>query len=405
MLKTKQIWIVNQHAVLHDSFGSTRHLDLCQGVSNSKYHFTIISSSFNHFEKVEKASSEPIKIEKINKNIDFVWIKTSPYKTNGIKRLINAYVFSKKLKLLSNLIEKPDLIIGSSPQLLSSYESLKIARKFKIPFIFEVRDIWPDSLIDLGMNRANPLVRYFRLLEKRLMAQSDKIIAIMPKLNIYALNRFKIPRDKIVWISNGVKDESINTHICNIKRKKFIVTYSGTIGKMQDTESIINAANDLRDYPEILFHIIGDGVEKDKCIKLVKDLKLNNKVKFFEPIMKSRLIYRLRESDLLILALKNPSVYNYGCQPNKMFDYLAAGRPIICSSSSANNPLSRASCGVNIKSGSSENLAKAILKIYRSTDKEKKQMSRNAINFVYKNYRISLLSLKLKKILDDALET
>lgn len=402
MNKTKIIWIVNQYAVLPNSFGVTRHFDLANQIKNPNWHFIIFSSSYNSFEKKETRSYSESYFEKqsIGKNIEFYWIKTRPYKTNGILRIINMISFTKKLHKVSRQCPKPNLVIGSSPHLLSAYRGYNLAKKYKVPFVFEIRDIWPQALIELGVNKYNPLMIIFKIIEIILMKKSTRIIALMPFLKQYVKENFKIDLSKIIWISNGVADRYIKPYTPPPRRKKIIFTYSGTIGKAQNIENIIYTASLLKDNQEINFHLIGNGVEKGKLIKLAQKLKVEDTVKFYNPLPKNKIFTKLRNSDFLIFALKKSDVYRFGNPPNKLFDYMAAGRPIIFSSSAKNNLVKEAGCGLSIDPTDELALKKAILKMAKTSPKNRANMGEKGIEFVKNNYSISKLAPKLSKIIE-----
>jgi len=403
----KVIWIVNQYATLPSAFGGTRHYDIAQALINKNLEFFIISSGYSNFEKKEKQNygSSFYKIQKVTGNTNFVWLKTPGYNSNGLKRNINTVVFSRQLKRVSPYLKAPDLIIGSSPQLICSYQGLKLAKKFKIPFIFEVRDIWPQSLIELGMSRFSPLVTYFKYLEKKLMYASNHIVSIMPFFKEYATGNFNIDNKKITWISNGVADRYIS-HINKRTQKKkyFDITYSGTIGVAQNSECIIGAANLLRNYKNIRFNMIGEGVEKKAIIQKVRELDLENNVLFFDPLPKDKIFNKLYCSDVLVSSLKYSSIYKYGTGPNKIFDYMAAGRPIIFASSSKNSLVEEAKCGIMIKSDNSKKLAEELLKLYRSGRSKLEKMGRNGRLYVRKYYAISNLAKKYYQVIIELLD-
>jgi len=402
MKKDKVIWIISQSAVLPNNFGGTRHYDHATNLAKEgKYKFYIFASSFSNFEKKDTQIYQGSRYisQKANKKIHFIWIKTTPYRSNGLLRVINNFVFAKRLPSIMKNIEKPDLILGSSPQLLSAYEAFKVSKKYRVPFIFEVRDIWPQALIELGVSKFNPLMIYFSFIEKRLMKKSDHIIGAMPHLDQYASEKFGTPLKKVTWISNGVSSKYVKDYL-TVKNEKFVVTYAGTIGVAQNIENIIFTAEQLSKHDDIIFKIIGDGVEKKRLQNIVQEKSLNN-IEFIKPTSKRLIFDLLRASDALLLSLKPSDIYRYGNPPNKLFDYLAAGRPIIFSSCAKNNLVNEANCGINSNPASKHALSKAILKLTRLTSAQRRKMGENAISYVRKNYTTERLSSKLKNVLDD----
>ncbi|MFH1854962.1 MAG: glycosyltransferase [bacterium] len=194
----KTIWIINQYAVSPQLPGGTRHYDFAKELTRKNLNIIIFTSGFNNFDKKEslKYDNGGVFPEQVGKSLKFIWIKTPRYRKNNILRVRNIFIFAKNLrKIISDFI-KPDLIIGSSPNLIASYQAYKIARFMKVPFIFEVRDIWPQNLIELGANKLNPFIIYLRYIEKILMIKSDRIVSLMPYFANYAQKKFKVSSKK-----------------------------------------------------------------------------------------------------------------------------------------------------------------------------------------------------------------
>jgi glycosyltransferase involved in cell wall biosynthesis len=401
------IWILNHYAVTPDLPGGTRHFDFGKELVKRGYKVTIFASSFHYsLLKETKEYKQNDYIVEDYEGVRFVWLKTFPYSRNDWKRVINMLSYSiRAYKVAKRLnIEKPDIIIGSSVHLFAVFTAYLLSKKYKTPFIMEVRDLWPQTLIDMGVPKWHPFVILLGILEKFLYKKADKIIVLLPKANEYIEN-LGIPSGKIVWIPNGVDLERFNFDIDNndLRRDKkgFIITYTGAIGKINNLDILLEAAEILKEgYSEIKFLLVGDGPEKERLVMIIGKKNLNN-IEFNKAVPKREMAKIIYKSDALILLLRNSSLYRYGISLNKLFDYLASGKPIIFSSNSINNPVEEARAGITVPPDNPQELANAIIKLYKMSPEERKEIGMNGRRYVEKHYSIPNLVDKLEKIIEE----
>lgn len=163
----KKVWILNHYAIPPKVGGITRHFDFAKQLAERGYSVTIFASSFDHKQRVEMLEKgKKFKIEEYEK-VKFVWIKTFPYKKNDIKRLFNIFSYAKNLYFIARKFERPDVILASSFHPLAWIVGYLLSKKFKCKFIAEVRDLWPQSGIDLGaLKEGSVIVKLLRSLEK-----------------------------------------------------------------------------------------------------------------------------------------------------------------------------------------------------------------------------------------------
>jgi glycosyltransferase involved in cell wall biosynthesis len=153
-----KIWIVNYNTPLPSWPGSSRHYNLARGLINHGHNVTIITANFSHFKRayiVSKGTKNTV----IN-GVEYYWIPVTSYKKN-ISRLYSMLVFAWRVLFKKYLpcIERPDIIIGSSPSPFVAFSAYRLARRFKVPYVLEVRDLWPETLITLGgISRFNPII-------------------------------------------------------------------------------------------------------------------------------------------------------------------------------------------------------------------------------------------------------
>ena len=402
----RNIWFFNHYALTPDLPGGTRHFDFGKELVKRGYKVTIFASSFHYslLKETKNYNSQNYIIEDYD-GVRFIWIKTFPYTRNDWRRVINMLSYSiKAYKVAQKLdIEKPDIIVGSSVHLFAVFTAYLLSKKYKTPFIMEVRDLWPQTLIDMGVPKWHPFVILLGILEKFLYKKADKIIVLLPKANEYIEN-LGIPSGKIVWIPNGVDLERvplIDEKTFNFEANssdEFIVTYTGAIGQINNLDVAIGAARILqREYPNIKFLFVGDGPEKGRLLEVVREEKLNN-VEFSPPVAKSKVIEMFLKSDVLFFHLQDSPVFKYGISSNKLFDYLASGKPIIFSSNSINNPVEEARAGITVPPDNPQALAEAIIELYKMSPEERKAIGLNGKKYVEKYHSIPVLVDKLEKI-------
>lgn len=414
MKKKYRIWLINQFACSPDMPGGTRHYEIASFFIKQGYSVEIFASDFNLSKRksLRLNKLELNKIENIN-GIKWHWIRTLPYKSNNLKRYINLISFCINFAIYQLIIffrnlkdkKEPDIIIGSSPQLLIAFCSFLLAKIIRKPFVFEVRDLWPQVLIDLGgMNKNNILIKVLTYIERLLYSGSDCTVVLASGAQEYVKVR---GAKKVLWLPNGpdlskfkVKNYKTSNILFN-KDNPFRLIYAGAHGIANDLNNVIEAASSLQEYP-IKFIFIGDGPEKEKLILKAKNL---NNIFFREPISKDLIPNELSKADAILISLKEVNLFQYGISPNKLYDAYALARPIISTlKGSVNNEIKKYNVGLTADPGDPISLAKIIVRMYNLSSKERELMglngrflaenfySRNKINFRYLNLIEDLLN-------------
>ncbi len=394
------IWIFNHHALTPNMSGGTRHYDFAKELIKRGHSVTIVASSFHYskYKEMKDYKDKNYLCEKID-GIDFIWIKTPPYFGNGISRVKNMISYTYKiLKYIPKLdLSKPDIIVGSSVHLFAVWASYKLSCRYQTPFIMEVRDLWPQTLIDMGMSKWHPFIVLLSWLEKYLYKKADNIISNLPYAYDY-IGKF-VEKEKFIWISNGVDLSNIK-YTPKEKNDKFIISYTGAIGVANNLQILLDVAKKLKDEKDIYFRIVGEGVEKEKLKVFVKENKLSN-VSIENSVPKNEVTNILQNSDILFLSLKDSPLYRFGISLNKLFDYMASGRVIIFSGNSKNNPIKDANAGYSIAPDNVEVLEKTILEIYNLSQEKRDTIGQKIRKYAENNYSIEILVDKFEKLLED----
>ncbi len=396
--KLKEIWIFNHHALTPEMSGGTRHFDFAKELVKRGYRVSIFASSFHYAKHQEmKTYSDGYILREMIEGVEFIWIKTRPYYNNGISRIINMLDYMNKVQKIATTCKKPDIIIGSSVHLFAVYAAYKMAKKFNIPFVMEVRDIWPQTLIDMGVSKWHPFVLLLGYLEKFLYKKADKIITLLPFAYKH-IEQFTVNREKIEWISNGV-DVTQFENIHRVENERFVLTYTGSISEANVLHTLFNVAKKMDKKYDIVFQIIGEGNLKREFQDFIDKNNLSN-IKLHDAIAKTEIPQVLVNSDLLYVGLKDSPLYKFGISLNKIYDYLASNTPVVFASNAINNPIDEANAGITIAPENEQELEEVILKFYKSSKKDRNILYKGGLNYVENNFSIQFLTTKLEKLLN-----
>lgn len=396
------IWIFNHHALTPDMSGGTRHYDFAKELIKRGHNVTIVASSFHYsqYQEMKEYRDKNYLIEDVD-GIKFIWIQTPPYFGNGISRVKNmlSYTFTVLNRIPKLNLQRPDIILGSSVHLFAVWAAYRLSKRYKTPFVMEVRDLWPQTLIDMGISKWHPFIVVLGYLEKYLYKKADKIISNLPYAYDY-IGRF-VEKDKFIWISNGVDISNIK-YLPRKKSEKFIISYTGAIGVANNLQSLLDVAKELQEKKDIFFRIVGDGAQKEKLKFFVEENNLQN-VTIENSVPKNQISDILQESDLLYISLKDSPLYKYGISLNKFFDYMASGRVIIYIGNSKNNLIKDADAGYTILPNDINALKVAILEIYNLSNSERNTIGMKLREYAIENYSIEGLVNKMESLLKELL--
>lgn len=414
----KNIWFLHHYATPHSLAGLTRPYDFSIELIKDKYKCTIFTSSYLHFAgyNVIKDKSD-YKIECDN-NVSFVYVKTSGYKKNRFKRIKNIidYYFriARVEKEYVKMTEKPDVIIASSAHPLALLAGQKLAKKYKIECICEIRDLWPESFTSYNLLSVNnPIMKLLYLGEKFIYKKADKLLFTMEGGKDYIIQRKwdteqggPIDIKKVYHINNGVdldlffsnkelytiKDPDLDNHV------KFKVVYTGSLRLVNNVMSIIYIAEELQKTgnEKVQFLIYGQGDDRDNLEKYCREHKVNNVI-FKGFVEKKYIPYILSKSDLLILHFNQNSVQKYGASLNKMFEYFASGKPILSDCEFGYDLIKKYKCGVVINKANPIQMASEVTKFSNMSKETYEFYCINAIKAA-KDYDFKVLTKKLEKL-------
>jgi len=385
------IWIINQYAGSPQHGMEFRHYYLAKEFNAKGYRTIIISGSYSHLyycsPKVEGNYTQGFVNE-----IEYWWIKVPQYsKSLSIGRVTNMLVFALKLWFFPKTrLPKPTHIITSSPSPFPISIASIWAKKLKSKLIYEVRDLWPLTLIELGgMSKLNPLVLFFSYFERIGLKRADVVVSVLPNAIEYFLSKDFKPK-KYVIIANGISHEMLDSQTIElpIDDKRFKIVYLGSIGVSNALEYLVEASK-LLDPTRFSLYIIGSGSEEMKLKELAKSEK---NICFLPRVDKKYVQHVLSKFDACYLGWRKNSFYRFGISANKIYEYMLSGKPIIHSVSAGNDPIKDSNCGVSVEPEDSYAIAKAIEQLSNLTVFERDDMGNRGKEFVMKNNLYSILA-------------
>jgi glycosyltransferase involved in cell wall biosynthesis len=426
----KNIWIINHYAIPPEFGGLNRHYYFSKYLAGKGHHVKIFTagkihnSSVNIFDETnENFRTKNRSIEhKYIKELDFggveyTFLKTSDYRGNGFSRIKNMLEFPYRVVRLCPKFGSPDLIYTSSPSPFAALAAVRLAKKLKTPIILEIRDLWPESIVAYkATSPKHPVIRILYKLEKYLYKNANAIIFTAEGGKDYIKEKNwqnEIELSKIYNINNGVDLEEYR------KSSRFFledpdlddegtfkVVYTGSIREVNHLIDLVDAAEILekkakKAKKKIKFLVYGEGTERSKLEEISKERGLSNIV-FKGHVARKFIPYILSKSDLNIIIVQQTDLMRFGSSLNKLFDYMASGKPIVSNLKVNYDLLERYDCGITTKTRESEDLATAIEKIYNLEQEDYQKMCQNAKKAA-KDYDYQLLANKLDDIIHTVL--
>jgi len=342
-------------------------------------------------------------------NVVRTWLLPFPNR-KAHERMLNYSSFCVSAASTGLFLSRPDVVIATSPQLLVGLSGWWIARCRRVPFVFEVRDLWPESLAAVGMGDGNSLLqRSLAKIAGFLYRHSDRIVVVTPAFEDYLVGHWNVPREKISVIENGVETkvfapESTGKPQVDLRRElageeKFVVSYIGTMGMAHGLETIIAAATELRDRnPEIVFLMLGEGADKDRIVALARERGLSN-LHFVDQQPREKIPAYICASDVCLVLLKKTDLFKTVI-PTKMLEFMSCARPVILGvDGQARTILEEADGGLVIEPENSDALVTAIRSLAANRERAR-QLGRSGREHIIRRFSRSHTAEKYIHVLE-----
>jgi glycosyltransferase involved in cell wall biosynthesis len=359
------ILLIHQAFTEIDQPGGTRHAEFARHLASLGHKVTVIASSISYLTgNIDQKRIPEGNANEGNSKVNVIHAYTYPaLHRSFVHRTISFLSFMVTSFLIGLRIDNIDLVWGTSPPIFQGLAAWALASYRRIPFLFEVRDLWPAFAIAVGVLRNPVLIRASEWLERFLYRKADVLIVNSPGYIDHVQAR---GADRVELIPNGTEvsmftplSRGDDFRLKHSLAGKFIALYAGAHGMSNDLGVILEAAASLQDWDDIIFILIGDGKEKPALISRAEDMQLKN-LKFLPPIPKTEMPEALAAADACIAILKPIPLYGT-VYPNKVFDYMAAGRPVILAMEGViRQVLETAQAGIPVPPGDPRSLAEAI---------------------------------------------
>jgi glycosyltransferase involved in cell wall biosynthesis len=367
---------------------------------------TIVAASYSHVRAVQP-EVQGVPREEIIDGIRYRWLPTPHYAGNGVGRLRNILSFLRQLRADAWRLTRefrPDAVIASSTYPMDVWVAKKLAKLAKAKLVYEVHDLWPLSLIELsGMSPRHPFAMLCGKAEADAYRDADVVVSMLPCVHEHMASRgLDLKRLRIVpngfapeeWQGGSAPlGETLKAHLdAERAAGRVIVGYAGSMGLPNALDVLLDAAAKLRGQP-ISFVLVGSGHEATRLAQRVDAEGLKH-VRFFAPIPKAQIPTLLCHFDIAYIGWQRTPIYRFGIAPNKLIDYLMAGRAVLHSVEAGNDPVAEAGAGLTVPPEDAEAVAQGLLKLAALSPTEREAMGQRGRAFALANHAFPVLAAR-----------
>lgn len=410
-----KILLLHQYYLEDDDHGGSRWNEITKQWAEEGHQVQVIAGMM-HYTSSEKRSEYKGKWFKKKKQGSVNVIRchvSESYNANFVGRLwaYFSFVFSSSWAGLFKVKGKYDVIIVTSPPLFIGISGYLISLFKRIPFVFEIRDLWPESAIDTGVVTNKLIINLAYTLEKFIYKKASLINVLTPAFKDTLINKKGIAQEKLIFIPNAadfslsddlVQNFDVNKFkVENELENKFIITYVGAHGVANYLDQILETAQLLKD-TNVLFLLIGDGMEKSRLVKKALNENIQN-VRFINPVPKADVFKYILASDMGTSVLKNVETFKT-VYSNKTFDYMACKKPILMAIDGVSRALvEQADAGVFVRPENAEDFAQKV-KFYLSNSSEINRQGESGYQFAKENFDRMVLAKKYLHLIQEKLK-
>jgi len=397
------ITYVSQYFVSADQPGGVRHWQHTRALARAGHHVSVVTSYVQHKERTvpERYQGHRI-VHEVEDGLD-VWrtYSTPGYGRDMRSRVASYGTFAWWSAIAGARAPRPDVVVASSPSLPSAAAAAAMAAGRGARFLLEVRDLWPDSAIAMGLVNDARTIDVARRLEAYCYRRADRIVALTEGIRDGMIELGVNPA-KITLITNGVDLEIGADPVpaaVPVRDDAFVAMYVGAHGTYSSLETVLDAAERLRDLPRARIVLVGGGDRKPALLEIARERRLDNVV-FVDPVPKREVTSWLARADVCLLPYQDNPLFA-GALPNKAFDYLGAARPIIAAAPTGEltRMVERAGCGVAVPPEDGAALADAIRRLARDPEGARR-MGDSGRAYALANYDRAALAARFVSVVE-----
>lgn len=377
-----------------------------QALKGHGYEVSIVSASWFH-----KYHSPPDVGKEGGQDVvdglEYEWIKTRSYKGRGLGQVLNQWDYVHGAWMRANQLPEEGVraVVASSPHPFVIYPAARYARRIGVPLIFETRDLWPEAIIELGgISRRHPYIRLLRMAERYVVRKADCIMSVKPGDERYFSERYHLTEERFAYVPNGFYESgqsagaSVPSLSLDADSRTTTVGYVGALSAYYQLDALLETAEKLKDNSAFCFIVVGGGDDEERLRRIATTRGLNNvELVGFRP--KSEIPGWLETFDVCYLGLKDVSVNRYGISCNKLFEYMAAGKPVVASYKTDFDPVAMGKCGITVAPGDTDALVHAITRL--SDDPAlARELGDNGRRYFLENHEFSVVARKFLDVVD-----
>lgn len=394
------LWIINHYVGLPPAPGGVRHLSLGHQLAKLGWDVVIICAATRTRAGDARLGGWPPRHLTEVDSVRAISLDVPRYEGNGLGRVVNMSTFAAAAALpsVTRGLPHPDVVIGSSVHPLAAAVGAEHARRCRVPFIFEIRDLWPETFVRLGVMRESSwAAKCLYALEARLWSRAAMILSPLGQLPAYEEER-GLQHRPFLHIPNGVDtgafDPSTAPHEGPLR-----LGYFGSHGNTDYLETIVRALVEpalAAKSQEFEVHFFGWGPHKAALRELAHALGARN-LTFHEPVSRDELPAAMRSMDAFIFPLgDSKGLYRFGASPNKLQDYMAAGRPIIMNAPFSGDPVTASGGGgILVQECTKESWAAALARFLATPQRERAEMGERVRRLAEADYDFQVLGARL----------
>ena len=395
------ILLIHQAFAALDQPGGTRHHELARHLAARGHRVTVVASPVSYL--TGSLTPTPLLLEE---RAGVRVIRAYTYRAlhkSFVHRVFAFVSFMVSSFFIGLGIKNVDLVWGTSPPIFQGVTAWMLARLKHVPFLFEVRDLWPQFAIAVGVLRSRTLIRLSFWLERFLYRRADRVMVNSPGFISHVTER---GAKCVELVPNGAdpemfdpSDTGASFRIRHLLADKFVVLYAGAHGMSNDLGVVLESARYLAGRRAVRIVLLGDGKEKTALQKQAESLDLTNLL-FLPPVPKNEMAAALAGADACLAILKPLEEYKT-TYPNKVFDYMAAGRPVVLAIDGViREVVEAAGCGIFVQPGDPSALAEAIITLVADPERSRK-MGMAGRKYLEEYFSRERIAEKLVGLLED----
>ncbi len=402
-----RLLIIHQYYLGKNDPGGSRFNQFVKYWSNKGHQITVIAGTVHYAtgKKEDKYKGKWVvkEVESDNVTVYRTYVY-SGYNVNFVGRLWGYLSFMVSATWAGLLSGKQDLILVTSPPLFVGVSGYILSRLKRIPYVFEVRDLWPESAVDTGVLTNKYVIKLAYILEGFIYKTAKLINVLTPAFRETLIKKKSVSPGKITMIPNGADLDIFHPGVKNnwVREKynlkdKFVIMYIGAHGVANNLITIIQVAEKLKEYHDIVFMLIGDGMQKEMLVKEAAGRGLDNVI-FVESQPKEKVVDFCNAADVCTAVLKKVDTFKT-VYPNKVFDYMSSAKPIILAIDGvARELVEKAQAGIYVEPENVDQFKEAVLHLYNNRHLLDK-LGENGYQYVKKHFSRYVLSEEYEKIL------